>query len=220
MQTIQVDIGDGLKFYNNKITLNIDQSSNVMKRDDGIYVAGDTTASEELSHIPIYSTCTWTIYETQTKTDEDEVSRPSGMLNFHRHHIQMIFSMCLYKITTRTKTSVEHGDECKSIIDICSEINYPLNHNIDYSTSYNLQHGDLFQLVNSAHGRKVETGYSFEDGKRYYGENEQTLALFYVDKVKYYESIPQKIKDLVLRCIWRDDKLTDKFSVGEYYDNY
>lgn len=192
MSIISVNIGKGLAFNENKITTDWDESSDVEKRENGLYIPnriGGSTVDEIGLH-----------------------ALGDRTIEINRDVIQIIHSMCINKVTSRNDVASYTVDSSaiKTIDDIRDECNANSNNGVLWST-YSLRTNDLFMLSSIPHPVKM-SGWScaMDEDKRYPGD--YCLALFVITDVEYSRS--HYVSKLTIQCLYSS---TTSYTKGTSY---
>lgn len=142
--------------------------------------------------------------------DTSTVSPYAPIGDINRNVVQMIFTMCAYKVVGRSGSVVNiDNTQVKSVQDMLTEMNYPLT--LGSWSSYNPNIGDLFQLVSNVVGRSAGSSAT-EDGNRYSGAG-SVLALFAITGI---QKVGYSIRSLTLTCLYSS---LSQFSQGGTYSD-
>lgn len=202
MPEILISNGNGIGFTSDdppKLKVKI-SGANISDRANGIYVpslkGNDGTGGSRVDgHSIIEGTSIYSPYDV--------------IPDVNRNVVNLIYSMCAYKITNRgtgssTAITVDTTQE-KNMGDIVDEANKPLQYFGGNWTSYNMKVGELFQLIDTPHGRSVYQNSSMnsyiavEDGNRYPNNANTTLALFCITDISYSNAWMNSIR---LVCLY------------------
>lgn len=126
-----------------------------------------------------------------------------------------IFTLCAYKIASRTHTTITPSTTVKTMSDIISEYNGQL------PRAYVPQQGELLQLMTTPAGAALSGGNMYEDFNRYAtdikGSNYKTLALFVINKVTYnYNNNIASMASIKLTCLYSS---LPNFTKGTIYSS-
>lgn len=215
MKTIKLNVGDGLGFTSDSpsaLTINTD-SQDITITSSGLYVddlSGDGSGTNSVAD-------GWSLIESTSN-----LGNPIPDIN--RNVSNLIYSMCAYTITGRgtgSSTAITvNPASTKSINEILSEMNRPLDRSGRNYSSYQPRVGELFQLISTPHGRSIEVagvGYeAAEDGNRYPDNANRTLALFCITGIEYAQN-GYYVNNIRMICLYSS---LSAYTKGQTYGTY
>lgn len=203
---INLNIGKGLKFSDNKLTLNIENNRYVEKRNDGLYIS-NLNGSDGQSG----------------KSTEDNytiIKNSGGNIQTNPNVVEYIFSMCAYKVIESTRGSIDTYSVDTSTVKTTQEIINEINCCIDNdggtttSTAYILKTGNLFQLRDTATcGKWPKWSKAMDDLNR--RPESKCLALFYIKNATYSTTSAYYLRNLKLVCLYSS---LSQFVKGQEYN--
>lgn len=219
---LTLNVGDGLGFdQNNKLTVKY-TGSNIYINSDGLYV-------EELSGSAGSVADNWSIIPGQGTSRSDPNVHTNDFIDINRDVSNLIFTYGLYvpgPYTSRTAHNIPYTTTVKSVADIVTEMNFPLDRHPENWSSFHPLSGELLQLVDGPTFRTIkdrDTGYSAtEEGIRVSNNTQETKALFYIKNIQYNAQNIYYVSSMVLVCLYVDSTdaaITAKYTVGGEYSS-
>lgn len=208
MPTLQVQVGPGMTFNDNKLTTywGPEDATKPKKTDDGLIIP-DLVGKNRAGSSSAGGADGVTIHETL-----------DGRVDTNPEVVCYIHTMCAFKVTNRmdTKSFAVDINTVKTIADIVEEMNAIVDNDpyLDGSIYDSISVNNLFQLIHAAHAVK-DTNWpcAVDADTRMFGDT--SLALFVVTNIEYgADGKDHRVAALSLKCLW---STLSEYEKGEEY---
>lgn len=187
MPTLNLNTGKGITFIGNKMATNYENNGNISIRSNGLYIPNLSGSSGTSGG--------------EVSIDNNYIVPSGSGVKTSRAKVQYIFSMCAYRVLTRTRNNYTiDTDNLKTAQNILTEFNAKISDRS--TTAYNIAAGDLLMFRSKPHPIQYWplTESTVDDGNRY--TSDDCLALFVVNDVYKNPGVGLEIVNFTLECLY------------------